>query len=83
MAFLPVQTIVLATRNAHKAAEIRAILGHRLPLSYAQRVPHRAGGRRGRADLAGNATKKAVELARWIGRTGKSGKGHAARFCPG
>jgi XTP/dITP diphosphohydrolase len=63
------KTLVIATRNAHKVGEIRAILGggfecHSLgELESAPEVVEDAGS------FAGNATKKAVELAKWIATT--------------
>jgi len=58
-------TLLLATRNAHKVGEIRAILGDEiryLTLNDAAGAPKVVED----ADsFAGNATKKAVELARW------------------
>lgn len=60
------QTLLLATRNAHKVDEIRAILGYNfncLTLNDFIGVPRVAEN----ADsFAGNATKKAVELAHWL-----------------
>jgi XTP/dITP diphosphohydrolase len=59
-------TFLIATRNAHKVGEIRAILGseyHYLTLDDfpdAPKVVEDAG------TFAGNATKKAVELAKWL-----------------
>jgi XTP/dITP diphosphohydrolase len=59
-------TLVIATRNAHKVGEIRAILGAEFRcLSLADfsgppEVVEDAG------TFAGNATKKAVALARWL-----------------
>jgi XTP/dITP diphosphohydrolase len=61
-----VTTLFLATRNAHKVAEIRAILGERFQFltpndfSGAPKIVEDAD------TFAGNATKKAIELARWI-----------------
>ena len=59
-------TILIATRNAHKVGEIRAILGtgyHCLTLNDFPEAPAVVED----ADtFAGNATKKAVELARWL-----------------
>jgi XTP/dITP diphosphohydrolase len=58
--------LLIATRNAHKVEEIRAILGsgfvcHSLTeFEDAPEVVEDAG------TFAGNATKKAVELAKWI-----------------
>jgi XTP/dITP diphosphohydrolase len=62
-------TLLLATRNAHKAGEIRAILGpgfrHLTLDDYpgAPEVIEDAG------TFAGNATKKATELANWLSRS--------------
>ncbi len=60
------KTIVIATRNAHKVGEIRAILGGGFQFlalndfSGAPKIVEDAD------TFAGNATKKAVELARWL-----------------
>jgi XTP/dITP diphosphohydrolase len=59
-------TLLIATRNRHKVGEIRAILGKRLQFltlddfSGAPKVEENAN------TFAGNASKKAVELARWL-----------------
>ena len=62
-------TLLIATRNAHKVGEIQAILGGQfrfLTLNDFQGAPNVVED----ADaFAGNATKKAVELAKWL--TGK------------
>jgi XTP/dITP diphosphohydrolase len=61
--------LLIATRNAHKVGEISAILGdnfHYLTLSDfpgAPKVIEDAG------TFAGNASKKAVDLARWLAQT--------------
>ena len=59
-------TLLIATRNTHKAAEIRAILGdkfHYLTLNEFADAPNVVED----ADtFVGNAVKKAAELARWI-----------------
>lgn len=61
-------TLVIATRNAHKVGEIRAILGDGYrclsldDLAGAPEVVEDAG------TFAGNATKKAVALAKWLGQ---------------
>lgn len=63
---MPDISLLIATRNAHKTGEIRAILGDRFQLltlndfSGAPKVVEDA------ATFAGNATKKAVELAKWL-----------------
>lgn len=66
--------LLIATRNAHKVGEIRAILGqdfHRyLALNDfpgAPKVVEDAG------TFAGNATKKAVELAKWLAGSPRTG----------
>jgi XTP/dITP diphosphohydrolase len=62
-------TLILATRNRRKLDEIRAILGEGFryltlnDFSGAPRVVEDSG------TFAGNATKKAVELARWLAGT--------------
>src|ERR1051325_1883490 len=59
--------LVIATRNAHKATEIRTILGeavHGLTLNDFPGAPITIEDA---PTFAGNATKKAVELARWLG----------------
>jgi XTP/dITP diphosphohydrolase len=59
-------TLVIATRNVHKVQEIRDILGAKFEcfdlsrFSGAPEVVEDAG------TFAGNATKKAVELAKWL-----------------
>src|SRR5580765_556330 len=69
--------LLIATRNAHKVGEIRAILGGQFEclsldeLAGAPEVVEDAG------TFAGNATKKAIELAKWVAaypeRLGKAG----------
>jgi XTP/dITP diphosphohydrolase len=61
-------TLVIATRNAHKVGEIRAILGDGFcyltldDFAGPPEVVEDAG------TFAGNATKKAVALAKWLGQ---------------
>jgi XTP/dITP diphosphohydrolase len=66
-----VTTLLIATRNTHKVGEISAILGDRfrfLTLNYFPAAPKVVED----ADtFAGNATKKAVELVRWISESSK------------
>jgi len=58
--------ILISSRNAHKIGEIRYILGDRFrwltlnDFPYAPEIVEDAG------TFAGNATKKAVELAKWL-----------------
>jgi len=59
-------TFIIATRNAHKVEEIRGILGgqfHFLTLRDFSAAPEIVEDA---PTFAGNATKKAVELARWL-----------------
>ena len=59
-------TIVIATRNAHKAGEIRAILGGVAQILTLNDFPNAPKVVEDANTFAGNATKKAVELARWL-----------------
>lgn len=61
-----VTTIVIATRNAHKAGEIRAILGERFQFLTLNDFPGAPKVVEDALTFAGNATKKAVELAKWL-----------------
>ena len=62
-------TLLIATRNAHKIAEIRAILGSGFQCLTLNEFPGAPGVVEDADTFAGNATKKAVELAKWL--TGK------------
>lgn len=59
-------TLLLATRNAHKVQEIRSILGDRFRYSTLVDFPNAPAVVEDAATFAGNATKKAVELAKWM-----------------
>ncbi len=59
-------TLVLATRNAHKVAEIQAILGSSVRCLDLRNFPGAPGVKEDAGTFAGNATKKAVELARFL-----------------
>jgi XTP/dITP diphosphohydrolase len=61
-----VTTIVIATRNAHKADEIRSILGGSFQFLTLNDFPNAPKVVEDAPNFAGNATKKAVELARWL-----------------
>jgi XTP/dITP diphosphohydrolase len=61
-----VTTIVIATRNAHKVGEIRAILGGASQILTLNDFPDPPKIVEDANTFAGNATKKAVELARWL-----------------
>jgi len=62
-------TLLIATRNAHKVGEIQAILGDGLSYLTLNEFPGAPKVVEDAATFAGNATKKAVELARWISST--------------
>lgn len=61
-----IPTLLLATRNAHKSAEIRALLGGGLRCLTLNDFPNAPAVVEDRETFAGNATKKAVELAHWF-----------------
>ena len=58
--------LLLATRNAHKTGEIRTILGGGFRCLALNDFPDAPKVIEDAATFAGNATKKAVELARWL-----------------
>ena len=62
-------TFLIATRNAHKVGEIRAILGSDFEYLTLADFPGAPPVVEDAGTFAGNATKKAVELAAWIRRT--------------
>ncbi len=57
--------LVIATGNLHKVQEIMAILGPGCRYSSVRDLPGAPSAVEDAATFAGNATKKAVELARW------------------
>ena len=59
-------TLLIATRNAHKVDEIRTILGEGFQYLTLKDFPAAPKVIEDAATFAGNATKKAVELARWL-----------------
>jgi XTP/dITP diphosphohydrolase len=61
-------TIVIATRNQHKVAEIQAIIGDKVCFLTLNEFPAAPKVVEDAPTFAGNATKKAVELARWLSR---------------
>ena len=63
---LLVTTIVLATNNAHKVAEIRAILGEQFQFRSLVDFPGAPKTLEDAPTFAGNATKKAVELSKFL-----------------
>ena len=60
-------TLLIATRNDHKVGEIRAILGDSFRYLTLKDFPDAPPVIEDADTFAGNATKKAVELARWLG----------------
>lgn len=73
-------TLLLATRNAHKVAEIRAILGDGFHYLTLNDFPDAPTVIEDAATFAGNATKKAVELANWL--MGKLARGNRQQATP-
>jgi XTP/dITP diphosphohydrolase len=67
-------TLLIATRNAHKVAEIQAILGGQFRLLTLEQFPGAPAVVEDAATFAGNATKKAVELAKWLGNQPNSSR---------
>jgi XTP/dITP diphosphohydrolase len=65
---VPEFSLLIATRNAHKAGEIHAILGEGFRLSTLKDFPAAPTVVEDALTFAGNATKKAVELAHWLQR---------------
>ena len=59
-------TLLIATRNAHKVGEIRAILGAPFQFLTLNDFPNAPKVVEDADTFAGNAAKKAVELARWL-----------------
>ena len=59
-------TLLIATRNAHKAGEIQAILGARCRCLTLKEFPDAPAVVEDADTFAGNATKKAVVLAKWL-----------------
>jgi XTP/dITP diphosphohydrolase len=76
--FASMKTLVIATRNAHKVEEIRAILGN----AFTYRTIGEFGGAPTTVEdavtFAGNATKKAVELAQWLSTQTRLARGTEA-----
>jgi len=62
-------TLLIATRNAHKVGEIRSILGDAFLYLTLNDFPAAPEVVEDANTFAGNATKKSVQLARWISAT--------------
>jgi len=58
--------LLLATRNPHKLAEVRAILGTTVTCESLQAYPRAPEVIEDAGSFAGNATKKAVALVAWL-----------------
>jgi XTP/dITP diphosphohydrolase len=59
-------TLLIATRNAHKVGEIQAILGPQFRCLTLNEFPAAPKVVEDADTFAGNATKKAMELAKWL-----------------
>ena len=59
-------TLIVATRNAHKTGEIRAILGEGFRVLCLKDFPAAPNAVEDADTFAGNAAKKAVTLAEWL-----------------
>jgi XTP/dITP diphosphohydrolase len=66
MTKVPLRTWIVATRNQHKAGEICAILGSNFKYLTLDAFPNAPTVVEDAPDFAGNASKKAVQLANWI-----------------
>jgi XTP/dITP diphosphohydrolase len=66
-------TMLIATRNAHKVGEIQTILGAGFRCLTLKDFPDAPPVVEDAETFAGNATKKALELAKWLAQT-ESGK---------
>jgi XTP/dITP diphosphohydrolase len=62
-------TFLIATRNRHKVGEIRAILGSHYRYLTLDEFPGSPKVIEDAGTFAGNATKKAVELGKWMAET--------------
>lgn len=72
--------LLIATRNAHKAGEIRAVLGHSFQFLTLNNFPNAPAVVEDAPTFADNATKKAVELAKWLQRQFPSSQTPDARL---
>jgi XTP/dITP diphosphohydrolase len=59
-------TLIIATRNRHKAGEIRAILDKNVSYLTLNDFPGAPHVMEDAATFAGNAAKKVIELSRWL-----------------
>ena len=72
--------LIIATRNLHKVEEIRGILGTQFRILTLLDFPGAPAVVEDAATFAGNAAKKAMELARWIVMRGSDFKVEGSRF---
>lgn len=72
------RTIVLATSNAHKTAEVRAILGSTVQVLSLSDFPAAPRPEETADSFGGNALIKAVSLAAWIVESGQEFSGEVA-----
>ncbi len=61
-------TLLIATRNEHKVGEIRSILGNGFECLSLREFPGAPAVVEDASTFAGNASKKATELARWLAK---------------
>lgn len=73
-------TCLIATRNAHKVMEIRSILGAKFEFLSLKDFPGAPDVVEDADTFAGNATKKAVELACWISNSPSPAGRHVPAF---
>jgi len=72
-------TLLIATRNTHKIGEIRAILGEQFDLLTLKDFPTAPAVIEDADTFAGNAAKKALELAGWLNTPQASANRQQAR----
>lgn len=71
-------TLLISTRNEHKVGEIRAILGSEFRYLTLRDFPKAPNVVEDAPTFAGNAIKKAVELAKWLSQS--NGPEHAVDY---
>jgi len=72
-------TFICATRNAHKTAELRALIGERHVFRTLDEFPGVPAVVEDAPTFEGNAAKKASEVARWLVEQGRISAGAARR----
>lgn len=73
--------LILATRNRHKTEEIQAVLGERFEYRTLNDFPGAPEVVEDAGTFAGNATKKAVELAGWLAGAKHAEEGKLTENC--